>query len=191
MLKSLVFILSFKIVLLVKGLQNLQPFDSSTNDLISQRNMTIQLNGQLVSDRLGNAESALRLSKGYGTVPPDIYFDPDTGGFAIMTLLKLISTGGYQRVIDFGTGCSDNVILCTYGTSTKMYLQTRIGTTSTNFQSTGSLVLGVWTLVTVTGNRTMRAFYFNGIFDSKIAGFYYISSFHFKNIRSKVCLFLI
>ena len=45
--------------------------------------MTIQLNGQLGTDRFNNPNAALKLNVGYSTIPAGNYFNP-TKGFTIM-----------------------------------------------------------------------------------------------------------
>ena len=88
-------------------------------------NMTIQLNGQLTTDRFGNPDSALQLSKGYASVPPGVYFDPATGGFTFMSWIKIISLNSYQRIFDFGLGPdADNILIPCDGQSLNLYFET-------------------------------------------------------------------
>ena len=77
---------------------------NSTKDIVGGKDMTIQLNDQLVADRFNNKNSAVFINTGYGTVPSGIYFDPSTG-FSIMVWLKV-----FRYFVGFNSRISNNLI---------------------------------------------------------------------------------
>jgi len=103
-------------------LQNFWSFDNTLADTVSKCDLKIELNGALDTDRFGKVSSALFLNNGYATAPPGIYFDPATGGFTVMSWIKIASTGPSLRIIDFGNGAeSDNIMFGLLADSSKMY----------------------------------------------------------------------
>ena len=72
---------------------------NSTKDIVGGMDMTIQLNGQLASDRFNNSNAAVVFNTGYGSVPSGYYFDPSTG-FTIMAWVKPLSFQffGFERI---------------------------------------------------------------------------------------------
>jgi len=131
--------------------------------VVGKQDMTMKLNAQLQADRLGNANSALTLSTGYGTVPPGVYFDPDTNGYTIMVWVKIIEIGNYPRIIEFGNGTRGEIQLLAQKNTTQIRSIGNGGTTSYDFYSTGTLTLNKWSHVTLTGTRAERKFYFDGV----------------------------
>ncbi len=61
------------------------------------------------SDRLGNVNSALAFIGGWAQVPPRIYFD--TSEFSITVWGFPQQIGSWSRVIDFGNGPANEVML--------------------------------------------------------------------------------
>ena len=71
---------------------------NSTKDIVGGMDMTIQLNGQLVADKINNTNWAMILITGYGSVPSGVYFNPSTG-FIVMAWVKPLSIPtGYERI---------------------------------------------------------------------------------------------
>ena len=56
------------------SLVNYWAFIGSTQDIIGNMDMTIELNGQLGTDRFNNLNGALKLNIGYSKIPAGNYF---------------------------------------------------------------------------------------------------------------------
>ena len=113
------------------------------------------------SDRFGCPNSALALNGGWTQVPSEIYFN--TPEFTISVWVYPQQVGYHARVIDFGNGQSDNVILKLDSSSdNKPSFKICIGSTnSTQVVSNQSLVQNQWQLLTATFNSTTMSIYLN------------------------------
>ena len=75
----------------LNGLRNSWPISNSTKDVIGGRDMTIESNGELAPDRFNISGGSIFFKNGYATVPDDVYFNPETGGFTAMAWIKYLS----------------------------------------------------------------------------------------------------
>ena len=152
------------------GLQNFWAFDGATNDQVGQMNLTV-VNSSLVNwttDRFGNPKSALDFNNSYNQAPAGVYFDPATGGFTVMTWLKLNSLNAFQRIIDFGNGVPmDNMI---YSFTTVPYFAICNGALCTTYHALIPLIKDVWTHLAFSVQGTTGSFYTNGVLDSTFPG---------------------
>ena len=88
--------------------------DGNGIDLIGCNDLKHIHNGVYDSDRNGKSNSAIHFTYGYALIPPDVYFDPATGGFTFMVWFKMSSLEGWQRLIDVGTheyGAGQNIFV--------------------------------------------------------------------------------
>ena len=100
--------------------------DGNGIDLIARNDLQEIHNGIYDSDRNGKANSAIHFSYGYALIPPDVYFDPATGGFTFMVWFKMSSLEGWQRLIDVGThesGAGQNIYVAKYYGSPELYIR--------------------------------------------------------------------
>jgi hypothetical protein len=164
-----------------KGLTNYWPFASSTRDVVGGMDMTIQLNGQLSSDRFDNPNSAVNFNVGYGTVPPGVYFDP-TSGFTIMLWIKMFSSGFYPAIIDFGNGAnSDNIFFGFNVNSYNPYLFICEDSFCKPFYCSESLIPGKWIHLAVTFNSDTLNFYINSLTNCSQSGIKFRNIIRTKN----------
>ncbi len=173
---------SFKILFEFKkttGLINYWPIEGSTADVVSEKNMVLQLNAELTYDRFGTPNSALLLNHGYASIPSGVYFNPLTGGFTAMVWVKILSINSYQRVFEFGIGQSNNnVFICLEGRSYMVIFGTNSG------QLNGILIeLNTWYHLAVSVTNYIGSFYVNGVKvqegtgNSGFLAFYWFKSF--------------
>jgi len=150
-------------------LQNFWSFDNTLADPVSKCDLKIELNGALDTDRFGKVSSALFLNNGYATAPPGIYFDPATGGFTVMSWIKIASTGSFSRIIDFANGAGiDNIHFGLLGSSSSLVstyypVQLRV-------EGVTSLSLNTWIHVSMAMSKTSSKIYINGILDKTTNG---------------------
>ena len=79
------------------------------NDEIGTAHMTQGSLNLFVSDRFGNANSALALNGRWTQVPSGVYFDSPE--FTISVWVYPQQVGSHARIIDFGNGqASDNIL---------------------------------------------------------------------------------
>ena len=152
-------------------MQNYWPIAGSTIDVIGQMNMEIQLNGQLTTDRFGNADSALKLSKGYASVPPAVYFDPATGGFTFMSWVKIISVNSYQRIFDFGLGPNaDNIMITCDGQSLNLRFDTYLSGAIMGVFYFPQIELNKWYHIAVSVSGSTATLFLDGVKQGEKSG---------------------
>ena len=146
------------------GLTNYWPFSGSTIDVVGGMNLTIKLNGNFVPDRLGNADSALYLNKGYAMAPPAVYFDCAVG-FTFMTWIKMISTANFPSILEFSNGLFKDSIIVDIGGLTFYSCTSNIANSDWNPWATSNtpLILGVWAHIATTVNLHTTIVYVNGL----------------------------
>ena len=146
------------------------PIENSLDDKTGGKHMTIQINGELATDRFGNENSSLFLNDGYATVPSGVYFNPDTNGFTVMAWMKFKEFGSYARLIDFGLGQSNNNILVSlYSNELLMILEVF---PSGLVKSTKTLIKNQWYHVAATVNGQEMKMYIDGVLTGSISGIY-------------------
>jgi hypothetical protein len=115
-------------------------------------------------DRFGNENSALALNGGWTQVPQGIYFN--TPEFTISAWVYPQNIGYIARLIDFGNGfASDNIFLKLDSGSSNYQPGLRIYNGSTSIgtvQSSKSLLVNKWQLLTATFNGNQMLIYING-----------------------------
>ncbi len=85
-----------------------------------------------------------------------------------MVWFKAVSINNQQRVIDFGSGESDTVVISNHGTNPEILLRLNPGYLRT--VSVSSVSLNVWVHLAATFTTTSGTIYFNGISDATVAG---------------------
>ena len=153
------------------GLINYWPFSASAVDVVGGMNLTIQLNGNYVADRLGNNNSALYLKNGYATAPPGVYFDCAVG-FTVMTWIKLIESRYNARILEFSNGIFRNtVIVFLSGLTLESTTSNRDFMNWNPFAASNTaLILGVWSHVAITINSSATNVYINGLQTASASG---------------------
>jgi len=139
--------------------------------------MTLVTNCALSVDRFGAVNSALAMTSGYATLPPGVYFDPDTGGFTIMLWVKMIafpSSGYTSKIIDFSTGLNIDSIRVTSLPTGRLRLAAYIGNTGNSIDSVGVIQLNQWTHVAASVNGSNGYIYINGILDFQGSGRFFL-----------------
>ena len=105
--------------------------------------------------------SAIHFSYGYALVPPDVYFDPSTGGFTVMAWVKLSSLDSWMRFIDFGNAQS---ILVGINTKKNLIFVLRINGVDTFRKDYTELSVSSWFHFSISVSITMSkvTFYLDG-----------------------------
>ena len=147
-----------------KGLIHYWPISESTVDMIGHQNMTIELNGELINDRMEMPGGALRLNNGYGSIPAGVYFDPETGGWTFMVWMQVVSFNNLQRIFSFGGSNVehfDNIFL--NNPAKKLRLRVFNGDTLKGDEIFNiDLKLNVWYHVAVSVTGSVASFYLDG-----------------------------
>ena len=107
------------------------------------------------SDRFGNANSALALNGGWTQVPNGIYFDSPE--FTISVWVYPKSVGLVARVIDFGNGTNDNVVL-----ALKPYINICSGSFCFAAHSSQLIITNAWQFLAFTYTGVDVSIYLNG-----------------------------
>ncbi|CAF0972787.1 unnamed protein product, partial [Brachionus calyciflorus] len=163
-------------------------FNSSTNEIFSGANMYGPVNVLFIPDRNGIPNSAIRLTRGYYSLPARNYF---SGDFTIMSWVKLTETLRFQRFIDCGSDRYKTVTLSlSYETTNKPYFKINYDSYSTEFYSDNALNLSVWYHLTFSLKDTIGYYYRNGVLDKSGGLIYsrnitrtscYLGKSHFDN----------
>ncbi len=127
-------------------------------DSVGNSNLYGGVSATLQTDRFGNPNSGLSLSKGYIQVPNGIYFN---GPFSITGWVYLISARWYARLLDFGV-TSNQIILALfseYVSQLDMYIVTLGGYTITRG---AKFNFNEWTHIASTFDGTYVFIYING-----------------------------
>ena len=114
-----------------------------------------------VDDLSGNSNLAVYLNSGYYSAPPGVYF---RGNHTVAVWVKVIAASSWARIIDFGTGTSDNVYLSTSHGTTGSPLSTVFNSNIMNRYAISSLALqlNVWTHFAHTYSSNTCKVYLNG-----------------------------
>ncbi len=116
-----------------------------------------------VTDRYGNANSALALNGGWTKVPSGIYFD--TPEFTISVWVYPQQIGFWARIIDFGNGAGmDNIVFCFATIYTPKHSLQFFKNSALIFavESSQNLTLNEWQFLAVTFNGINERLYLNG-----------------------------
>ena len=140
--------------------------DGSGIDLVRRHDLEILENGVYAEDRNGKANSAIHFSYSYALVPPDVYFDPATGGFTVMVWFKLSSLENWQRLIDFGTeqdGGGDNIFV-SKSINNQLRFEMKNNALLTLQKDFFVISTGIWFHLTVSLSNTLSkvTFYLDG-----------------------------
>jgi hypothetical protein len=117
-----------------------------------------------VTDRFGNADSALALNGGWTQVPSGMYFDSPQ--FTITAWIYPQTFGFCSRVIDFGNGpASDNILLAfECGSSLLPAFGLYSGSILiSQFNSGQALTLNTWQFLAATYDGSNMYIYINGV----------------------------
>ena len=117
-----------------------------------------------VTDRFGNANSALALNGGWTQVPSGVYFD--SSEFTISVWVYPQQIGFWARIIDFGNGLGmDNIVISLATIYTPKYSLHFFKNSSIILavESSQNLTLNEWQFLAVTFNGTNERLYLNGV----------------------------
>jgi hypothetical protein len=142
-------------------------------DVIGSAHMTQGNFTSFTMDRFGNINSALALNGGWTQVPSGVYLN--TPEFTISVWIYPSGVGHWSRLIDFGNGQSDNIILSlSHGSSLQPYFEFYSGSNNV-FHTISSklIIINQWQFLTATFNGTNSTIYLNGtkIADSNAKSF--------------------
>lgn len=141
--------------------------DGSGVDLIGRHDLQTIVNGNFAEDRNGKANSAIHFSYGYALAPPDVYFDPVTGGFTIMAWIKMSSLELWQRFIDFGSSVNSHMndhVFFVLGLNNKMTFILSNNGVETFRAESYVISTGTWFHFTISLSNTMSkvTYYLDG-----------------------------
>ena len=145
-----------------KYLTHYWPFtNGQAVDAIGTAHMTQGSLTSFTSDRFGCPNSALALNGGWTQVPSGIYFN--TLEFSISVWVYPQQIGYHARVIDFGNGQSDNVLLKLDSNLDCMpsFKICNGSSTCTQIVSSHLLIQNEWQMLTATFNSTTMSIYTN------------------------------
>ena len=136
--------------------------DGQMLDQIGSSHMTQGNLTSFTADRFGCSNSALALNGGWTQVPSGVYFDSPE--FTISVWIFPQQIGSYSRIIDFGNGQSNNIVLTlAYWFFPKNVFQIfNISTTKLFAISSQNLTLNEWQFVVATFDGTNARLYLNG-----------------------------
>lgn len=140
-------------------------FDGNTNDESpSAADGTASGGFTYVSDRFGNASSAIRLNgtNAFVDVPDNFWFENE---YTISCWLRPEAFGSFARIYDFGNGQqSDNVLAClTQGTNGRLAAQNyNASSTQTRVDAPSGAALNTWSHVLVSFDGGTIKIYLNG-----------------------------
>ena len=77
--------------------------DGPVIDIVSGNNLQNVVNYNFGAyDRKEKMNASIQFNGGYALLPSDVYFDPTTGGFSFMFMVKVESASDGMRIFDFG-----------------------------------------------------------------------------------------
>ncbi len=144
------------------------------NDEINGYDLSEPKNVHLATDRFDNSNSALQLENGYLKVPLGVYF---SDSFTVTVWFKLNSLRYNSRIIDFGDGVSDNVVIGFDELTSHIVVMIFDESYKTEMISKTAINLNVWTYLAVVFHEGKAEIYLNGTCDS--SGSLYIP----RNVR--------
>ena len=146
---------------LLIGLQNYWTFDYHTNDTIGAANLGNGASASFVTDGWGNINSAVYLNSSYYSAPPGIYF---RGDHTIAAWTKVIAISAWARIIDFGIGTYDNILLSISQATSGNPVSSIYNSTRMNQYALSNLTLQInkWTHLAHTFSNKTCKIYFNG-----------------------------
>ena len=133
-------------------------------DIIGCSHMSQGSNTFITTDRKGISNAALNLNNGFTSVPPGVYFNSAFTITAWVYVSQLV--GRSPRLIDFGTGTSNNIVASLSHTAAynfPLFHALNPYTYLFNLDGTQSLTLNRWTFLSYTFSGTVANIYMNGI----------------------------
>ena len=115
-----------------------------------------------IEDRFGCPNSALALNGGWTQVPSGIYFDSPE--FTISSWVYPQSVGSSARVIDFGNGAMDNIVL-----TLNPYINLCSGSSCMFGFSSQLMIPSEWQLLSFAYNGLNASIYLNGTLVSNVS----------------------
>ena len=144
----------------MSGLIHHWPLGESLDDIVSGKNITLKINGQIGANRFNEPYSALKLNEGYGEFPPGKYFEPS--GYTFMIWVLASGLKNHQRIFEFGNGHdNDNVGIGYHGGETTSVIQFKSGNYSCSHQN--MIELNKWIHYAVSVGQSSSYFYVNGV----------------------------
>ena len=137
---------------------------SAMNDQIGTADMFQGAFTNFTFDRFNCPNSALALNGGWTQIPSGVYFN--TPEFTISVWVFPLQVGYLSFIIDFGNGYNADNIILKHDSGGNDIPALRINNGSQSIgtaQSTGSLTLSKWQLLTATFDSSIMKIYINGI----------------------------
>ncbi len=166
------------------------PFCSNYIDIVTNKNLSNDMNVNFVSDRFEVSKNAIDLSLGFLQAPNGVYFNG--GDFTVMAWIKPTSFSAYSRILDFGNGDSgqeyDNII-CAYNGPTPGEPYAEICRDSSRvlvLETDRSLELGKWqhiAFVYNSSNLTMQLYVDALWWDSANSTCQFLFFFNFSDLN--------
>ena len=116
-------------------------------------------NATFSNNRNGKANSSLDLKNGYAQAPEGVYFNSD---FTITAWVMLRKNTVWARIIDFGNGIQDNIILCFIGAYINPYFEILYGIPAKGITASSPLVLNQWYFISASLQNETANLYLNG-----------------------------
>ena len=119
----------------------------------------------LTEDRHGKLNSAIQLENGFMKAPSNIYF---TNAFTVTVWFKLNSLRYNSRLMDFGDGISDNIVIGFDELTSHLVVQIYDESYKSEIISKSVVNLNVWTYLAVVFNQGKAEIYLNGSCDTTV-----------------------
>ena len=133
--------------------------NGQTLDVVGSCDMTQGINTTLTLDRFGCSNSALALNDDWAQVSSGIYFDSTE--FTISVWIYPQQINSESRIIDFGNGPTDNVIISLTSNMKPYFWIYHDIAYMKLIQSLQVLTLGQWQMLTVTFDGAIMSLYVN------------------------------
>ena len=132
-------------------------------DIIGCSHMSQGSNTFFTTDRKGISNAALTLNNGFTSVPPGVYFN---SAFTITAWVYLSQVVPSSRLIDFGTGTTNNILVSfsmTAAINVPYFHTYNANTHLFNVDGTQDLTRNQWIFLSFTFSGTVANIYMNGI----------------------------
>jgi hypothetical protein len=148
----------------LNGLVDYWPMNANeVKEYVTQTNAQSCVGASYVTDRFGQAMSALYLQNGYCQVPSGVYFKG--GDFSATVWVKVIQVTSWARAFDFGSGQYQNNILIalTVGTTSKPTFHFYSSSVASQLNTQYPLQLNVWYHLAAVLKAHNQSIYINGV----------------------------